>query len=118
MEDVDALLRQAGARSRDVEALAVGVGPGSFTGVRIGLASARALAFALDVPAAGVSTLAALAAGAPGALPVVDARRREVLVLEHGEPRPCAPVDVRVSGGVMCGGSGAVRYRPALEAAV
>jgi len=117
MEDVDALLRQAGARSRDVEALAVGLGPGSFTGVRIGLATARALAFALDVPAAGVSTLAALAAGAPGALPVVDARRREVFVLENGEPRACAPVDVRVSGGMMCVGNGAVRYRSVLEAA-
>src|SRR5947208_1747545 len=96
MEDVDALLRQAGARPRDIDALAVGVGPGSFTGVRIGLATARALAFALDVPAAGVSTLAALTAGAPGASPVVDARRREVFVLDAGEPRACAPADVRV----------------------
>ena len=66
LEDVDALLRQASAQTREIEALAVGIGPGSFTGVRIGLATARGLAFALGVPAAGVSTLDALAAGSPG----------------------------------------------------
>ena len=50
LEDVDALLRQASAQTREIEALAVGIGPGSFTGVRIGLATARGLAFALGVP--------------------------------------------------------------------
>src|ERR671930_2281013 len=69
LEDVDALLRQAGMHTQDVEALAVGVGPGSFTGVRIGLSTARGLALALGIPVGGVSTLDALAAGAPGALP-------------------------------------------------
>ena len=80
LEDVDALLRQAGARPADLDALAVGTGPGSFTATRIGLALARGLGLALDVPAAGVSTLDALAAGHPGALPVIDARRGEVFV--------------------------------------
>jgi tRNA threonylcarbamoyladenosine biosynthesis protein TsaB len=47
LEDVDALLRQAGAHTREVGALAVGIGPGSFTGVRVGLATARGLALAL-----------------------------------------------------------------------
>jgi tRNA threonylcarbamoyladenosine biosynthesis protein TsaB len=112
LEDVDALLRQAGTHTRDVDALAVGIGPGSFTGVRIGLSTARGLALALGVPVAGVSTLDALAAGAPGALPVIDARRREVFV----PARVLAPADVEVETGRLCVGSGAVRYREVLEA--
>jgi tRNA threonylcarbamoyladenosine biosynthesis protein TsaB len=114
LEDLDALVRQAGARTADVEALAVGIGPGSFTGVRVGLATARGLALALGVPVAGVSTLDALAAGAPGAVPVIDARRREVFVL-HGEPRVLAPQDLDLSAGTLCVGDGAVRYRSVLE---
>ena len=51
LEDVDALLRQASARPADLDALAVGTGPGSFTSTRIGLAVARGLALALDSPA-------------------------------------------------------------------
>jgi tRNA threonylcarbamoyladenosine biosynthesis protein TsaB len=116
LEDVDALLRQASAQTRELEALAVGTGPGSFTGIRIGLATARGLAFALGIPAAGVSTLDALAAGAPGALPVVDARRGEVFVLQ-GEPRVFDPAELEVETGTLCVGSGAVRYRALLEAA-
>jgi tRNA threonylcarbamoyladenosine biosynthesis protein TsaB len=116
LEDVDALLRQAGAHTADVEALAVGIGPGSFTGVRVGLATARGLALALGVPVAGVSTLDALAAGAPGAVPVVDARRGEVFVLQ-GEPRVLGPAELELSPGTTCVGSGAVRYRLLLEAA-
>jgi tRNA threonylcarbamoyladenosine biosynthesis protein TsaB len=111
LEDVDALLRQAGMQTRAIDALAVGIGPGSFTGVRIGLSTARGLALALGVPVAGVSTLDALAAGAPGALPVIDARRREVfapgLVL--------APAVLDVEPGRLCVGNGAVRYRDVLE---
>src|SRR5919106_5253460 len=87
LEDIDALLREAGVEPEQLDALAVGTGPGSFTGVRIGLATARALAFALDVPAAGVSTLDALAAGAPGAVPVIDAKRGEVFLLVEGGAR-------------------------------
>ena len=116
LEDVDALVRQAGARTRDIDALAVGIGPGSFTGVRVGLATARGLALALDLPVAGVSTLDALAAGAPGAVPVVDARRKEVFVLQ-GEPRVLAPEELEFAEGTVCVGSGAVRYRAVLEAA-
>ena len=81
LEDVDALLRDAHARPGDLDVLVVGTGPGSFTGTRIGLALAQGLALALDVPAAGVSTLDALASARDGAFPVVDARRREVFVL-------------------------------------
>lgn len=112
LEDVDALLRQASARPADIEALVVGTGPGSFTSTRIGLAVARGLALALDVAGAGVSTLDALAAGAEGALPVIDARRREVFVPGAGA---VAPEDLDVAGR-LCVGDGALRYRDVLEA--
>jgi tRNA threonylcarbamoyl adenosine modification protein YeaZ len=112
--DVDALLRQAGAHPRDLGGLAVGTGPGSFTGIRIGLAAARGLALALGVPAAGVSTLDALAAGAPGATPVIDAKRREVFV---PGPLAVAPSQLAPAPGTECVGDGAVRYRDVLERA-
>jgi tRNA threonylcarbamoyl adenosine modification protein YeaZ len=112
LADLDALLRQASARARDVEAIAVGTGPGSFTGTRIGLAVARGLGLALDVPAAGVSTLDALAAGAPGATPVVDAKRGEVFV---PGPRALAPEQLELAEGSVCVGDGALRHRAALE---
>ncbi len=115
LEDVDALLRQAGSHPSELERLAVGVGPGSFTGVRIGLAVARGLALSLELPGAGISTLAALAAGAPGALPVVDAKRREVFALLDGEPRVLAPQELPVAAGTVCVGDGAKRYRALLE---
>ena len=116
LEDVDALLRQGGAHADEIDALAVGIGPGSFTGVRVGLSTARGLALALDVPVAGVSTLDALAAGAPGAVPVIDARRREIFVA-NGEPRALAPSELDLAPGTLCVGNGAVRYRAILEAA-
>ena len=115
LEDVDALLRQAGAHPADLDRLAVGLGPGSFTGVRIGLAVARGLALSLELPGSGVSTLDALAAGAPEALPVIDAKRREVFTLVDGEPLVLAPQELPLAGGVVCVGDGAVRYRSVLE---
>ena len=114
LEDVDALFRQGGVRPQQLEGIVVGIGPGSFTGVRMGIATARALSFALEVPVAGVSTLHALAAGAPDALPIIDARRREVFVLRD-EPAVARPDEVDVAGRV-CVGSGAVRYRASFEA--
>ncbi len=110
---VDELLRTNGASPADLDGLAVGVGPGSFTSTRIGLALARGLGLALGVPAAGVSTLDALAAGAPGALPVIDARRREVFV---PGPRAVSPGALELDPGTVCVGDGAVRYRAELQA--
>ena len=59
LADVDALLLAARAAPSDLTALVVGTGPGSFTGTRVGLAFARGLSLALDIPVAGVSTLVA-----------------------------------------------------------
>lgn len=110
--DVDALIAWAGAEPADLDALVVGTGPGSFTSTRIGLATARGLALALDLPVAGISTLDALAAAAPDAYPVVDARRGEVFVVG---PRAMSPDDLDLDAGTLCIGNGAVRYRTALE---
>jgi tRNA A37 threonylcarbamoyladenosine modification protein TsaB len=63
-----------------------------------------------------VSTLAALAAGAPGAVPVVDAKRREIFTLRDGEPVVLAPAELDVAAGTVCVGDGALRYRELLEA--
>jgi tRNA threonylcarbamoyladenosine biosynthesis protein TsaB len=111
LADAHELMLQAGLEPQDLEALAVGVGPGSFTGVRIGLAAARGLGLALALPVAGVSTLDALAAGAPGAVPVIDARRREVFTLLDDGPVVLAPGDLPLEPGTICVGDGAVRYR-------
>jgi tRNA threonylcarbamoyladenosine biosynthesis protein TsaB len=111
LDDVRVLLEDAGRTPDDIDALVVGTGPGSFTSTRIGLAVARGLGLALDVPAAGISTLAALGSQ-PGVFPVVDARRREVFV--EG-PLAVPPDDLDLARGTVCVGSGAVRYRATLE---
>jgi tRNA threonylcarbamoyladenosine biosynthesis protein TsaB len=112
LEDIDALLLEGRVAPAALDALVVGTGPGSFTSTRIGLAVARGLAIALDLPVAGVSTLDALAAGAEDAYPVVDARRGEVFVLG---PRAVAPDDLELEPGTLCIGSGALLYRETLE---
>jgi tRNA threonylcarbamoyladenosine biosynthesis protein TsaB len=78
---IDALLAQAGVGLGAVGAFAVSIGPGSFTGLRIGLATVKGLAFDTGRPVAAVPTLAALAAGAGRSEPtaaLLDARRGEV----------------------------------------
>ena len=123
---VHELMVQAGLGWGDVGAIAVGVGPGAFTGLRIGVASARALALARGLELRPVSSLRALAAGIEGPLrlPAIDARRGEVFgaLYEDGEERlePAArsPEDLAAfAAGARSAGTGALHFREALEAA-
>ncbi|HJS70350.1 MAG TPA: tRNA (adenosine(37)-N6)-threonylcarbamoyltransferase complex dimerization subunit type 1 TsaB, partial [Gaiellaceae bacterium] len=116
LQDVEELLEAAGLEPSEVEGIAVGTGPGSYTGLRMGLVTARTLSFSLDVPVAGVSTLDALAAGAPGAMPVIDGKRKEVFTLVAGEPRCLAAEGLEVQQGATYVGDGAVRFRAQIEA--
>ena len=115
LEDAQALIAEAGLEPGAVEAIAVGTGPGSYTGLRIGLVTARALSLSLGAPVAGVSTLDALAAGASGAVPVIDGRRGEVFTLERGVPVVRKPEALVVEAGRTYVGDGAVLYRAELE---
>ena len=117
LDDFEDLLGEAGLEASGVEGIVVGRGPGSYTGLRMGLVTARTLSFSLGVPVAGVSTLAALAEGAPGAAPLIDGRRGEVFVLADGEPACVAAEQLGVEEDSTYVGDGAVRYRELLEAA-
>lgn len=79
---LDRMLLESGTEREEIDALAVAAGPGSFTGLRIGVATARGLAQGLNIPVVPVCTLNALAEAvpAPGALicPLLDARRSQV----------------------------------------
>jgi tRNA A37 threonylcarbamoyladenosine modification protein TsaB len=71
---------------------------------------------ALDIPLAGVSTLAALMAGKPDALPVIDGSRKEVFTLVNGKPVAIRAELLELEPGRVCVGDGACRYRDVLEA--
>jgi tRNA threonylcarbamoyladenosine biosynthesis protein TsaB len=109
------LIERAGVTTAEIDGVVGGIGPGSFTGVRIGLATARGIALALGVPAAGASTLAALRAGAgDDAIGCIDARRGEVFAEGPGLPGAArAPESVveHAHAGQLLVGDGAVRYR-------
>lgn len=117
----EAALAEAGAEPGAIERIAVGCGPGSFTALRIGIATAHGLAAATGAELVGVSTLAALRAGAgPDAYAVVDARRGEVFAAGPDLPEQVlapAALAARLAAGSLAVGDGAVRHRELLAAA-
>jgi tRNA threonylcarbamoyladenosine biosynthesis protein TsaB len=87
---VERALAEAGWTKSQLQRIGVGVGPGSFTGVRVGIALAQGLALGLSVPLVGVTSLAAMAAAVPRhvrgpRVPLLDARRNELFWARYGE---------------------------------
>jgi tRNA threonylcarbamoyladenosine biosynthesis protein TsaB len=89
---VDSVLRRAGIGLLEVEGIAVSIGPGSFTGVRIGLSTVKGLAYGTGMPVVGISTLQAIAARVQDfegvVCPILDARKSEVYAAafrKHGK---------------------------------
>ncbi|MEL7429002.1 MAG: tRNA (adenosine(37)-N6)-threonylcarbamoyltransferase complex dimerization subunit type 1 TsaB [Pseudomonadota bacterium] len=136
IDQVNECLAEAALTFNDLDRLAVTIGPGSFTGVRVGMAAVRGFALALDLPVVGVSTLDALAAlareqGHEGDLAILlDARRGEAYFrIDQGQPQLVSYADIeqqlKAYGGAICG-SGCLslapevldRFRPVHEAGI
>ena len=134
LEEIERSVEEAGGWAR-IERIAVGIGPGSFTGLRIGVSTARALAQARQIPIVPVGSLTALARGiseggsAALALPVIDARRSEAFAALFGgggaelwapfvtQPAELAARVEELEKSPLAAGDGALRFGAELEAA-
>jgi tRNA threonylcarbamoyladenosine biosynthesis protein TsaB len=132
MMNINYLLGECGLEFRDIDAIGVSRGPGSFTGVRIGLACAKGLAFSSGKKIAGVSTLKAMAlrSAEPGIClcPVLDARRseifgaaykfdtesRELIEILPGKAEPLESFLEKIEGPALFSGDGSIRFRDAI----
>jgi tRNA threonylcarbamoyladenosine biosynthesis protein TsaB len=132
MPSLHNLLEEASLKIHDLKGIALSLGPGSFTGLRIGVSAVKGLAYALKVPVVGISTLEALAANVayhPATIcPVLDARKKEVYaalfkggdegaVSRLSEDWVLAPEELcrRVSGRTLFLGNGAEAYAGVLQ---
>lgn len=89
VQTIDELFRKTGWKKNELQGIAVAIGPGSFTGLRIGLAVAKGMAIALNLPIAGISSLRSLALNGKDSkkiiLPMIDARRGEIYCALYSE---------------------------------
>jgi tRNA threonylcarbamoyladenosine biosynthesis protein TsaB len=124
MPGVDRVMSEAGVSFGDLDALAVGIGPGGFTGLRIGIATAHGIAQSAGIPLHPVLSLDALAAGIKGSdpsgagspFPLIDAKRNEV----YGPGPFVGSIDYaieRAPEGALAAGDGSIRFSEALESA-
>jgi tRNA threonylcarbamoyl adenosine modification protein YeaZ len=115
---VERTLRDAGTSTRDLTAIAVGVGPGPFTGLRVGIVTARTMSLVLGVPLSGVCTLDVIAFAVETQGPFVvatDARRKEVYWARYAHPtervsQPAVHRPVDVASTLPSAGRGAAMY--------
>ena len=122
---ISAALTEAGATVRDLSAIVAGLGPGPFTGLRVGLVTAASMSDTLGIPAYGVCSLDALGAATTGdALVATDARRREVYWATYRNgyrvsgPAVAKPADVDPADADHAVGEGALKYADQLGLAV
>lgn len=131
MPAIDDLLQLANVDVEELDALGVVRGPGSFTGVRIGVATASGLGFGLGIPIWSVSTLDALIAGThddAAVCALLDARRnevyvkavdgQEVLIPESAQPLAAVLEEVAGAPHILFTGDGAIRYRHEIREAM
>jgi len=116
------VLAEADVDGADLDSIVVGTGPAPFTGLRVGLVTARTLGFAWGVPVRGACSLDALGAEHRDVTVVADARRKEVYWARYADgvriegPHVSAPTDVPVEGAVV--GRGAALYPEVFAGAV
>lgn len=102
MPHIEQVLAMASVKRTELEGIAVSIGPGSFTGLRIGLAAAKAMAYALDIPLVGISTLQALACHFPvpglHVVPLIDAQKGNAYMecFHWAQGKPVSEEPVRI----------------------